>query len=96
MPNKHLQPENDSETMIAIDGLAQELTLLHITDSHMATADDRDPNALEDAAHFQELFEKRTPNNVPARQLFQEALVHSNTIGADATGVAAPLPQPRT
>ena len=38
MHNKHLQPENDNETIIAIDGLAEELTLLHITDSHMATA----------------------------------------------------------
>ncbi len=85
MHNKHLQPENDNETIIAIDGLAEELTLLHITDSHMATADDRDPDALEDAAHFKKLFETRTPNNVPTRQLFQKALAHSNTIGADAT-----------
>ena len=65
MHNKHLQPENDNETIIAIDGLAEELTLLHITDSHMATADDRDPDTLEDAAHFQhDNYSKRRSHTV--------------------------------
>lgn len=85
MHSEHLQPDNPNETIIAIEGLPHALTLLHITDSHMAAADQRDPDALEHAAHFQALFEERTPNNVPAQQLFQEALTHSNKINADAT-----------
>jgi 3',5'-cyclic AMP phosphodiesterase CpdA len=85
MHSKHIQPANENETVIAIEGLAQEITLLHITDSHMATADHRDPDALEHADRFQALFEERTPGNVPPRQLFAQALAHSNTINADAT-----------
>ena len=85
MRSEHLQPENDRETVIAIDGLARELTLLHITDSHMAAADDRDPEALEHATRFQALFEERTPDHVPPRQLFEKALAHANAINADAT-----------
>jgi 3',5'-cyclic AMP phosphodiesterase CpdA len=81
----HLQPQNENETIIAVEGIERELTLVHITDSHIAAADSRDPQALETALRYQQLFQERTPGNVPAAQLFQEALERSDNLGADCT-----------
>ena len=43
----HLHPEHPTETVIQIEGLHRSVTLMHITDSHLNLADDRDPEALE-------------------------------------------------
>ena len=82
---EHLQTDDERETIIALPNLPRALTLMHITDSHMAAADQRDPEALEAATRIQTLFEERTPGNVPASQVFAEALAHSNEINADCT-----------
>ena len=49
---------------IAIEGLAQPVSILHVTDSHMALADERDPDALPHAEHYGALFRARTPDGV--------------------------------
>ena len=85
MHSKHIQPANENETVIAIEGLAQEITLLHITDSHMAAADQRDPDALEATNHYQALFAERTPAGAPTRQIFGEVLEKSNELEVDHT-----------
>ena len=82
---EHLQADDERETIIAIEGLPRSFTLIHITDSHMAAADQRDPDALEAATRFQTLFEERTPNNVPASQVFEQALARSNELDVDCT-----------
>ena len=43
----HLHPEHPTETVIQIEELHRSVTLMHITDSHLNLADDRDPEALE-------------------------------------------------
>ena len=47
---------------IAIECLAQLVSILHVTDSHMALADERDPDALPHAEHYGALFRARTPD----------------------------------
>ena len=73
----------DDQTTIAIADLPRALTLLHITDSHVALADDRDPDALAYVAADQARFAERTPGNVPAAQLLQRALQHARDLDAD-------------
>ena len=58
-----MQTQHDPDTnTIAIEGLAQPLSILHVTDSHMALADERDPEALPHADHYGALFRERTPD----------------------------------
>ncbi len=80
-----LQSENEGETVVTIEGLDRALTIVHITDSHIVEADHRDPRALEIAPHFQELFEKHTPNGEPTLEVFHRTLEHSNSLAADCT-----------
>lgn len=85
MRSQHLDPENERETLIAIEGLSREWTLMQITDSHMAAADQRDPDALEATNHYQALFAERTPAGAPTRQIFGEVLEKSNELEVDHT-----------
>lgn len=83
----------DERTTISIEGLPRALTLLHITDSHVALADDRDPDALAYLAEDQARHAERTPSNVPADQLLQHALRHAHDIGADCTALTGDIIQ---
>ncbi len=81
----------DDQTTIAIADLPRTLTLLHITDSHVALADDRDPDALAYVAADQARFAERTPGNVPAAQLLQRALQHARDLDADGTALTGDI-----
>ena len=85
MKVEHIDPQNHEETTILVEGLARDTTLMHITDSHFAEGDERDPEAGEAVEKYQELFQQRTPGGVPATQVFREALARSNEIEADCT-----------
>ena len=74
----HLHPERPTETVIRIEGLQRAVTLMHITDSHLEFADDRDPQALE-------LIKSRAPKRPQAHRHFLEAIARSNELGVDAT-----------
>ena len=78
MKISHLHPERPTETVIRIEGLQRAVTLMHITDSHLEFADDRDPQALE-------LIKSRAPKRPQAHRHFLEALARSNELGVDAT-----------
>ena len=43
----HLDPEHPTETVIQIEGLRRPVSVMHVTDSHLHLADERDPEALE-------------------------------------------------
>jgi len=81
----------DNKTTIGIEGLSRAMTLLHITDSHVALADNRDPEALAYVAEDQAHFAEHTPGNVPADQLLQQALQHARTISADGTALTGDI-----
>ncbi|MDE0299394.1 MAG: metallophosphoesterase [Candidatus Poribacteria bacterium] len=78
MKISHLEPNHPTETVIQIEGLRQSITLMHVTDSHLEFADDRDPDALE----LIRLTEAKRPE---AHKHFIEALARSNKSGVDAT-----------
>ena len=74
MKIEHLASDDDSVATIRIEGLERDLKILHLTDSHMAEGDDRDPEAAEHVARLRETFEQRTPDGVSARVVFEQAL----------------------
>ncbi len=84
-------PADDDVATIRIDGLEQDLTILHLTDSHMAEGDERDPEAAEAVTRFQKLFQDRTPGGVPAWDLFQRALSMASSRGADAAALTGDI-----
>ena len=84
-------PADDDVASIRIDGLEQDLTILHLTDSHMAEGDERDPEAADAVEHFQQLFQERTPGGVPAWDLFQRALSMASSRGADAVALTGDI-----
>ena len=85
MKIEHSDPRNHEETTILIEGLEEDMTLMHITDSHFAEGDERDPEAGEAVEKYQALFQERTPGGVSALQIFREALARSNEVEVDGT-----------
>ncbi len=80
-----LRSEDERESVVTIEGLERALTLVHITDSHVSEADERDPRAREFAAKYQETFEQHTPNRVSAREVFEQTIERSRRLAADCT-----------
>ncbi|MDE0043080.1 MAG: metallophosphoesterase [Candidatus Poribacteria bacterium] len=74
----HLDPKHPTETVIQIEGLRRSITLMHVTDSHLELADDRDPEALE-------LIKSKEAKRPEAHKHFIEALARCNESGVDAT-----------
>lgn len=80
---EHVAPADDGTATIRIEGLARSLAILHLTDSHMAEGDARDPQTEAYLTRTRELFEQRTPGGVSARQVFQETLAAAARRGVD-------------
>lgn len=78
MKISHLQPEHPTETVIQIEGLRRSVSLMHVTDSHLELADERDPEALE-------LIKSKEAKRPQAHKHFTQALSRSNEAGVDAT-----------
>lgn len=74
----HLDPKHPTETVIQIEGLRRSITLLHITDSHLHLADERDPEALE-------LIKSKKAKRPEVHAHFIEALARCNESEVDAT-----------
>lgn len=91
MQIEHLLHDGDSTTTIRVEGLKRDLKILHLTDSHMAEGDERDPAAAEHVASFQARFAERTPGNVSARKVFFEALQRGKQIGVDAAALTGDM-----
>ena len=71
---EHQLSADHSRATIHIEGLQRDLSFLHITDSHIAAGDERDPDAAEHVTSVTGRFLDRTPGNVPPQQLFDEAV----------------------
>ena len=80
---EHIPTDDDAAT-IRIVGLSRDLTILHVTDSHMVEGDERDPEAAQHMTRFTELFEARTPGGVPPRQVFARTLAEGREPSLDA------------
>lgn len=83
---EHQLDGDDTTATIHIEGLTQDLAILHLTDSHMVAGDERDPEADQHIEHFSALFEERTPGHVPTSTLFHQTIEH---VGAQPLDAAA-------
>lgn len=88
---RHLDPENPEENAILVEGLEREVVLFHLTDTHLAEADGRDPQAREAAAKYQELFQQYTPGGVPARQVFAGLLERAGKLRPDGAALTGDI-----
>ena len=68
MKIEHTQTDADNST-ITIEGLTQNLKLLHLTDSHMVEGDERDPEADEHVQRYREVFAEHTDGR-PTKEIF--------------------------
>jgi len=92
---EHVASESDDGATIRIEGLERDLKILHLTDSHMAEGDDRDPEAADRVVQLRESFQQRTPEGVSAREVFDQALKRGAAQEVDAavlTGDITHLP----
>ncbi len=80
---EHVDTTSTAETTIVVEGLQNVITLVHITDSHMAEADERDAEAIEVGTQLRERFRARSGENVAPRDNFRRALARSKELGAD-------------
>ena len=87
----HVDPENPQENTIVVEGLRRDLTLVHVTDSHVVARDERDPGAREAEVSYQELFQERTPGNVTSKEMFAEVLRRCERVGADCTSLTGDI-----
>ena len=81
---EHELTSDDDKATILIEGLVRDLRILHVTDSHMAEGDDRDPDALEHVTIVGGRFAERTPGGVSAQQVFRETLQRGKEQTLDA------------
>lgn len=90
MASEHVSSDDDVAT-IRIQGLERDLSILHLTDSHMAEADERDPEAADAAQKFQQLFQQRTPGGAPTWDLFRQTLSMAAARNVDAAALTGDI-----
>lgn len=66
--------DNPTETTIRVEGLAEPVTLLHVTDSHVSEADERDPEAIPVAEHYRKSFLAQAHDGLPTLEHFRGTL----------------------
>jgi hypothetical protein len=88
---EHHFDDNNTTATIYIEGLAQDLKILHLTDSHMAEGDERDPEAAEHVSRFRQLFEERTPGGIPTSELFHQTIATAKTHDIDAAALTGDI-----
>jgi 3',5'-cyclic AMP phosphodiesterase CpdA len=89
---RHLNPEDPEENQILVEGLEQEVLLFHLSDSHLAEADARDPHPARQAAdHFQPYFQQRTPGGIPTREVFSSLLARCRAVQPDALALTGDI-----
>lgn len=91
MQIKHEFDDDHTTATIHIEGLAQDLKILHLTDSHMTEGDERDPEATEHVSRFRQLFEERTPGGVPTSELFHQTIATAKTHNIDAAALTGDI-----
>lgn len=77
-----------TETVVGVKGLNQAITVLHVTDLHLTEADGRDPEALQYADEYRNLFDQYLPKDSPypvSRKMYLDHIVQlANQRNVDA------------
>ncbi len=85
MDIRHEATGRGDRARIHIAGLERELTILHLTDSHMTLVDDRDPEAVPySKSRGPDLFFNHTPNGEPTHDVFDRTIRDAREMGVDA------------
>lgn len=91
MTFRHVELEDPSLALIEVPGLAREVKVWHLTDSHMTACDERDAEALRDSEKFNQLFLERTPERVGTRSLFDASLARAQEAGVEALALSGDI-----
>ena len=84
MKIEHIPTGNDDTATILIEGLKQDLKLLHLTDTHVVESDDRDPDGTEHVERYGAIFAEHTPGGVPPTEIFQKSIDDVGGLDIDA------------
>jgi len=85
MDIRHEANGRGDRARIHIAGLARDLRILHLTDSHITEVDARDPEAVPYAKRRgPDLFFKHTPNGESTREVFDRTLSDAREMNVDA------------
>jgi hypothetical protein len=79
----HAETDSPDETTILIEGLQRNITLLHITDSHLLEVDARDAETIATGAKLLETFSSYSPFGWNPRLHLQQAIARANELGVD-------------
>ena len=79
MKIQHVECDDHRHTTILVEGLRRQVTLMHITDSHMYEADERDPEAIEAAVGYKARF----PDRENTLEVFRQAMGRAREVGAE-------------
>ena len=83
MQNEHQTYDNPTETTIMVEGLPEPVTLLHVTDSHISQADERDPEAIPVAERIRQQFQAQAQDGLPTLDHFRGTLArYANEVDA--------------
>ena len=81
---RHESTTGDTHARIYIEGLERDLRILHLSDSHLTEADDRDPDVLPYAQQSRARFDERTPEGQTTREVFERTISDAREQGIDA------------
>ena len=81
---RHESTTSDTHARIHIEGLERDLRILHLSDSHLTEADERDPEAVPHAEEIGARFNDRTPEGQTAREVFEQTIAYAREQGIDA------------
>ena len=80
MKTEHLGGPEDGTVTIRIEGLENDVKLLHLTDSHMVEGDDRDPEAHAHVERYREVFGEKSGGRLTS-EIFRETVREVSTLG---------------
>jgi len=75
---EHVPPNSNKQALIRIEGLAEPLTLVHVTDSHMNETDKREGGAILEQSYREYAFDA-----LETRTNFNRVLDYANELSAD-------------
>jgi hypothetical protein len=81
---RHLDQSDPRHNRIEVPGLRHPVSLFHLTDCHLALADDRDPEAAGEVVRSQGVFRPLTPGGVDPWEVFAAALARAREEAVDA------------
>lgn len=91
MKIEHVDVGSEEWATVRIQGLEEEVKVMHITDTHIIAGDSRDPEATQHVDSYGPAFGNSTPEGVPTTKLFASLLDGGLAMGADCTALTGDI-----